>query len=52
MAGKQKDPDLNLLSSSDHGILGELNELYFVVKPQRFVIHLNIKSLNQRFTEF
>ena len=53
MAGKEKDPDLNLLSFNDHGIftLEELNELFPVVKPLKSVIHLNIRSLNQHFTE-
>ena len=53
MAGKENNPDLNLLSFNDHGIftLEELNELFPVVKPLTSVIHLNIRSLNQHFTE-
>ena len=31
--------------------LEELNELFLVVKPLTSVIHLNIRSLNQHFTE-
>ena len=53
MVGKENDPDLNLLSFNDHGIftLEELNELFPVVKPLTSVIHLNIRSLNQHFSE-
>ena len=53
MVGKEYDPDLNLLAFNDHGIftLEELKELFPVVKPLTSVIHLNIRSLNQHFSE-
>ena len=46
MVRNENDPDLNLQSFNDHGIftIDELNELS--------VLHLNIRSLNQHFTEF
>ena len=47
MANSTNDPDLNLQSFNDHGILTleELNELSNVVKPQLSALHLNIRSL-------
>ena len=48
--------DLNLQSFqsfNDHGVftIDELNELFPVVKSQLSALHLNIRSLNQHFTE-
>ena len=39
MAGKEKDPNLNLLSFNDHGIftLEEPNQLFPVVKQSLFI---------------
>ena len=41
MAGKEKDPDLNLFNDNGIFTLEELNELFPVVKPLTSVIHLN-----------
>ena len=53
MARNENDPDLNLQSFNDHGIftIDKLNELFPVVKPYLSALHLNIRSLNQHFTE-
>ena len=53
MVRNGNDPDLNFQCFNDHGIftLDELNELVPVVKPQFCMLHLNIRSLNQHFTE-
>ena len=50
MAQNENDPNWNLKSFNDHWIftIGELNQLFLVVKPYFSALHLNITSLNQR----
>ena len=46
MTNDTNDPELNLHSFNDHGVITmeELNEISNVVKPQLSAIHTNIRS--------